>query len=94
MGGRFHCFSFLRGVVVTSALIMYSMSPWNFLILHMMALDSGSYLAFPVPAEYTLTFAALGGTGILQTTLEAKLVRSKIALSFTLYSNLLSSGYS
>ena len=93
IGGRLHCFSCFKGVTTTSALIKNSMSPWNFLMRHMIAFWSGSYLALPLAAEKTLTVAALGGTGILATTFEAKLVLSKIALILTLYSSLFSSGY-
>jgi len=51
MGGLFHYLSFFEGVVVTSALIRNSLSPWNFLIRHIIAFLSGSYLALPAPAE-------------------------------------------
>lgn len=94
MGGLFQGLSTLRGVVVTSALIKNSLSPWNFLILHRMAFLSGSYLALPAPAEQILHEAVFGGTGIVATTVLAKLVLSKMALIFTLNSTLFQSGNS
>ena len=69
IGGLCQTLSLLVDVRLATAVKMYSWSPWNFFILHMMADLSGSYLPLPAPVEKILTSAVLLGTGILMTTL-------------------------
>jgi hypothetical protein len=94
IGGLSHFLSVLVLVKLATHDIICSWSPWNFFILQNIPALSGSYFALPYPYENTFTVAVLVGTGILTTTLLAKLECSKIDLSLIWYSILLSSANS
>ena len=87
MGGRAHAFGRTVRTNSRSADNIASAFPGNFLILHMIAFCSGSYLARP-KGHLILDLDVFFGTGILITTWVANNLSEKLAITLRLMEHL------